>query len=137
MQRLALLLALHGAAVLTVSLVAGLLLRRSIRLDRTGAPWHLAHAGASGRGVLLLALAPVLHWLALTSGQVEAFVWLIVTFAWTSTAAMMIAAATGQRGLHLRGNLANTLVLILYVASALTVFPGAALLLVGLWNAPR
>jgi hypothetical protein len=133
--RLALLLALHGAAVLMVSLVAGVLLRRSIRLDRDAAPWRLAHAGGSGRGVMLLALAPVLHWLALTPGQVDAFVWLIVAFAWTSTAAMVIAAATGQRGLHVGGNLTNKLVMTLYVVSALTVFPAAALLLVGLWMA--
>ncbi len=135
MHRPAILIALHGAAVLTVSLVAGLLLRRSIRLDRAPAPWHLAHAGASGRGVMLIALAPIVQWLALTSTQVDAFVWLIVAFAWTSTAAMVIAAATGQRGLHVGGSSANRLVLMLYVASAVTVFPAAALLLMGLWNA--
>jgi hypothetical protein len=50
MERLAVYLALHGAVVLTVSLVAGLLLHRAIRLEGNVAAWHLAHSGGSGRG---------------------------------------------------------------------------------------
>ena len=54
MERLAIYLALHGAIVLTISLVAGLLLHKAIRLGRPLAAWHLAHAGVSSRGVMLM-----------------------------------------------------------------------------------
>jgi hypothetical protein len=57
MERLAIYLALHGAIVLTISLVAGLLLHKAIRLGRPVAAWHLAHAGVSSRGVMLMAIA--------------------------------------------------------------------------------
>jgi hypothetical protein len=40
MERLAIYLALHGASVLTISLVAGLLLHKAIRLGRPVAAWH-------------------------------------------------------------------------------------------------
>jgi hypothetical protein len=135
MEKLAVYLALHGAAVLTVSLVAGLLLHKAIRLEHPASPWHLAHAGVSGRAVLLFALAAILHLVALAPPQLLAFAWLILAFVWTSTAAMVIAAATGQRGLTLSGSATNRLVFILYVTSAVTAFPAAFLLLAGLFNA--
>lgn len=124
--------ALHGAAVLTVSLVAGLLLHRAIRLDGDQAAWHLAHSGGSGRGVLLLALAGVLRWVALSPRQLDVFAWLMLVFVWTSVAAMVIAATTGERGLGWRGSSANRLVFGLYVVGAVAVFPAACLLMAGL-----
>jgi hypothetical protein len=132
MERLPVYLALHGATVLTVSLVAGLLLHRTIRLGRPVGAWHLAHAGVSSRGVMLMALAALTSWLALTPVQLTAFVWLILGFVWTSTAAMVIAAATGERGLTWTGSVLNRVVFALYVASAVAVFPAALLLIVGL-----
>ncbi len=118
-----------------VSLVAGLLLHKAIRLDRPVPAWHLVHASVSGRGVLLIALAAILQWVALSPAQLLAFVWLIILFAWTSTAAMVIAAATGQRGLTLSGSPTNRLVFVLYVASAVAAFPAVALLAAGLFSA--
>lgn len=132
MERMALVLALHGAVVLTASLVAGLLLHKAIRLDGRVAAWHLAHAGVSARGVMLIALAGITHLIALSPAQLSAFVWLIIAFVWTSTAAMVIAAATGERGLTWRGSAISRLVFALYVASAVTAFPAAFLLLGGL-----
>jgi len=133
MDRLAVHFALHGAIVLVVSIVAGLLLHKTIRLDASdGAAWHLAHAGGSGRGVLLLALAGVLRWVALPGWQLSTFVWLMLFFVWTSVAAMIIAAASGERGLRWRGSPLNRLVFALYVVGAVAVFPAAFLLILGL-----
>ena len=133
MDRLAVYLALHGAIVLVVSLVAGLLLHRTIRLGSGGgAAWHLAHAGGSGRGVLLLALAGVLRWVALPGWQLSTLVWLRLFFVWTSVAAMVMAAASGERGLSWRGSPVNRLVFALYVVGAVAVFPAAFLLILGL-----
>jgi hypothetical protein len=137
MERLVLHLAMHGTIVLTASFVAGLLLHRAIRLDGPVAPWHLAHAGGSGRGVMLIALAAILPIVALPSAQLATFVWLIIAFVWTSMAAMVLAAATGDRGLTWAGSPVNRLVFALYVASALTAFPAACLLLLGIARALR
>ncbi len=131
MDTLALHLALHGTVILTASFVAGLLLHKAIRLGAPAEAWHLAHAGVSARGVLLIALAAILPLPALAPVARAAFVVLILAFVWTSTAAMVIAASTGQRGLTWHGSTTNRLVFALYVASALTAFPAAALLLIG------
>lgn len=130
MERLAIYLALHGAIVLTVSLGAGLLLHKAVRLDRPVNAWHLAHAGVSGRGVMLIALAAITPWVALPPAQLSAFVCLILTFVWTSTTAMVIAAATGDRGLTWTVSAVNRLVFALYAASAVTAFPAVLLLIV-------
>jgi hypothetical protein len=96
------------------------------------AAWHLAHAGGSGRGVLLIALAGVLRWVALPQSQLLVFVGLMLFFVWTSTAAMVIAAVTGARGLGWNGPFVNMLVYVLYIVGAVAVFPATALLIVGL-----
>ncbi len=135
MERLAVLLALHGAFVLTVSLVAGLFLHRAIRLEQDTTAWHLAHAGVSGRGVLLIALAGVLRFVALPPWSLSLAVWMIGFFAWTSVLAMMIAATTGERGLTWKGTPTSRLVFMLYVVGAIVVFPAAFLFTAGLFRA--
>jgi hypothetical protein len=62
-------------------------------------------------------------------------VWLIIFFVWTSTLAMLIAAATGDRGLRLEGSSANKVVFGLYAAGTAAVVPACAVLLYGLLNA--
>lgn len=129
-------LAMHGTLVLVASFVAGLLLHRSIRLQRPGADaWHLAHAGGSTRGVLLLALAGTWSWVNLPTraGEMAAVLWLL--FVWTSTAAMLVAAATGHRGLWWHGSTADRVVFGLYVVGTLAVIPAALLLIVGFGRA--
>jgi len=132
MESLAPFLAMHGVLVLVVGFVAGLLLHRRIRLDADNSPaWHLAHAGVSGRGVLLIALAGAVRWLHLPDAYVAACVWLMLFFVWTSVAAMVVAAATGTRGLTWSGSFLNRLVFALYVVGAIAVFPAAILLIAG------
>jgi hypothetical protein len=135
MDGLAVYLALHGVIVLTVSLMAGLLLHKAIRLEANVTAWHLVHSGGSGRGVLLIALAGVLRWVALPRWQLSAFAWLILFFVWTSMAAMILAAATGERGVTWKGSRTSRLVFGLYVVGAVAVFPALALLIAGLLRA--
>jgi hypothetical protein len=121
-----------GALVLVASFVAGLLLHRSIRPGRPSAnAWHPAHAGVSTRGVLLLALAGIWSWVNLPASAREMTAALWLFFVWTSTAAMLIAATTGHRGLWWHGSAADRVVFGLYVVGTVAVIPAALLLIVG------
>ena len=128
-------LALHGVAVLTVSLVAGLLLYRSILTGKDVASWHLVHASVAARGVMLLALAAILPMPDLTQGQRALVAWLMIFFVWTSTAAMVTRAVSGRRGLRFRGSAANRIIYVLYGVGVVAIFPACALLFVGLLSA--
>ena len=97
MQTLAIQLAFNGAAVLLVSLLAGLLLYRAILFNGREAAWHLVHSGGSARGIMLMALAAIIHLPALPAWQLATIAGLIIFFAWTSMLAMLIAAATATR----------------------------------------
>jgi hypothetical protein len=135
MGTLAIQLALHGAAVLTVSIVGGLLLYRSMLKSQRESQWHLLHAGGTARGILLIALAGAIHLPRLPASQLAAFVWLMIFFVWTSTLAMLLAAASGDRGLRPEGSLANRVVFGLYAVGTVAVVPACALLLYGLLGA--
>jgi hypothetical protein len=135
MEQLVIILALNGALVLTVSMVAGLFLYLSILNDRDPAAWHLLHAGGAGRGVMLLALAALIEQPALTPETASLAAWLIIFFVWTSMLAMGTRAISGDRGLRLEGSLPNRLVYISYGLGTLTVFPGFAILIYGLLKA--
>lgn len=131
MNQLAVILALNGALVLLVSLVAGMFLYLSILNQRDSAAWHLLHAGGTGRGVMLLALAALVDYPALPPWLLETAAWLILFFVWTSMLAMATRAITGARGLRLEGSFANRLVYTSYGLGTLTVFPGFLLLIYG------
>lgn len=135
MERLAIHLALNGALVLTVSLFAGLFLYLAIRNDREQAAWHLLHAGGTGRGVMLLALAAIIEYPVLAMGLLSTTAWLFIIFTWTSMAAMTIRAVTGERGLRCQGSIANKLVYIFYAVATVAIFPAIALLIYGLLKA--
>ena len=135
MDRIALHLALNGALVLTVSLFAGLFLYLAIRNDREQAAWHLLHAGGTGRGVMLLALAAIIDYPDLPMWQLSTTAWLFIIFSWTSMVAMTIRAVTGERGLKCQGSIANRLVYIFYVVATVAIFPAIALLIYGLIKA--
>ena len=135
MDRLVTQIALHGAAVLTVSLGAGLFTYRAILQDDRVAAWHLAHAGGSARGVMLMALAAMAYLPKLPTWEFAAVAWLFIFFSWTSLLAMIIAAATGERGLAFRGAPANRLVFALYLVGGVAVFPASIALVLGLVRA--
>ena len=131
MNQLALIVALNGALVLLVSLVAGMFLYLAILHRRDEAAWHLLHAGGSGRGVMLLALAALVEYPALSFELLSAAIWMILFFVWTSMLAMATRALSGERGLRFDGGFANRLVWVSYALGTLTVFPGFALLIYG------
>jgi hypothetical protein len=134
-DKLIIYLALNGALVLTVSLVAGLFLYLAIRDDKEQAAWHLLHAGGTGRGIMLLALAAIIKYPALSFWQLTTMVWLVILFVWTSMFAMGIRAVSGERGLKLTGSLTNKMVYILYALGTIAIFPACALLIYGLVKA--
>ena len=135
MEKLIIYLALNGALVLAVSLLAGLFLYQSIRDDKEQAAWHLLHAGGAARGVMLIALAAIVEYPALSFLQLATMVWLVIFFTWTSMIAMGIRAACGERGLRLTGSPVNKTVYILYAAGTFAIFPAFALLIFGLIKA--
>ena len=135
MNTLVIHIALHGAAVLTVSLTAGLFTYRAILREDRAAAWHLAHAGGTARGVMLMALAAIAPLPALPLWELALVAWLLIFFSWTSLLAMIIAAASGERGLSFRGTATNKLVFVLYLLGALAVFPAAGALIAGLFRA--
>ena len=131
MERLVLVLALNGALTLMASMAAGMMLYLAILRGREQPAWHLLHAGGTGRGVMLLALAALLEYASLPPALLEAAVWMIVFFVWTSMLAMATRALSGERGLRLEGGFANRLVWVSYALGSVTVFPGFALLIYG------
>ncbi len=135
MQNLPVILALNGAAVLFISMLAGMFLYLAIVHAREQAAWHLLHAGGSGRGVMLLALAALVEYPALPPWLTTIVVWLIIFFVWTSMLAMSIRAVFGDRGLRFEGGFANRLVWVSYGAGALAVFPAFGILIFGLASA--
>lgn len=135
MEQLATWLALNGLLVLVVSLVAGFMLYLAIKDGDDQAPWHLLHAGGTGRAVMLLALAALIDLPALTDLQLRIALVLVVVFVWTSMLAMTIRAVSGQRGLRLEGAAANRLVYLLYAIGTLAIFPACGLLIYGFYRA--
>jgi hypothetical protein len=137
MERLALHLALHGAAVLTISIFAGLMVYLAILRKRNPDAWHVVHAGGSSRGIMLIALAAIIRLPALPFWKLATMAFLLIFFAWTSMTAMILRAVTGERGLGFNGSATNRLVWVLYAAGTVAVFPGCILLIHGLLNALR
>ena len=131
MDQLAVIIALNGLLVLLLSLVAGMFLYLAILHQREQAAWHLLHAGGTGRGVMLLALAALIEYPALSFELLSAAVWMILFFVWTSMLAMATRAVSGERGLRFDGGFANRLVWVSYALGTLTVFPGFILLIYG------
>ena len=135
MDQLAVILALNGTLVLLLSLVAGMFLYLAILRERDQAAWHLLHAGGTGRGVMLLALAALIEYPVLPFELLSAAIWMILFFVWSSMLAMATRALSGERGLRFEGGFANRLVWISYALGTLTVFPGFVLLTYGFVNA--
>lgn len=135
MERLAVHLALHGTLVLTISSIGGLVLYRRLLDERKGDAWHLLHAGGSARGVMLIALAAVIHIPVLPAWLLSTSAWLIIVFVWASTLAMLIGAVSGEKGFGWPGSNINKAVYVLYVLGVMAIFPGILLLIYGLLNA--
>ena len=129
-ERLSIVLALNGALVLLFTMLAGLMLYRSILARGRLEDWHLLHAGGTSRGVMLIALAATVH-LADLSGQATVTVAaLILYFVWTSVLAMFLRAMTGEIGFRFAGRATNRAIFLLYATGVVAVFLGF-----GIWSA--
>lgn len=135
MEKLALYLALHGVLVLTLGALAGLSLWRSILKGTNVTDWHLLHASVTSRGIMLIALAAIIHIPVVPAWQITMLAWFIIYFVWSSVLAMLIRAVSGEPGFSWAGSRTNKLVYVLYVTGATTLFPGLLLLTFGLYNA--
>lgn len=132
MNGLAIHLALHGALILTLSILAGFMIYRAILRGTREAGWHLLHAGGTARGVMLIAFAVITFLPGVPQVHFTWFAWLMIVFAWTSTLAMLIAAATDDRGHSFSGSIANRVVYALYAVGTAAVIPACLLLIAGL-----
>lgn len=135
MGRLPIHLALHGVLILTISILGGLFLYKAILEKKNEADWHLLHAGGSARGILLIALASIIHIPVLPQWQLAIAVWLTIFFVWTSTMAMVFRAVSGSPGFRWSGSRTNKLIHFLYVLGAIAIFPACLLLIYGLFKA--
>jgi hypothetical protein len=81
---------------------------------------------------MLLALGAAIHLPVLPDWLLGVASAAIIFFAWASTIAMIITALTGEHGFGQSGTVINRIAHALYVAGALAVFPGFAVLLYGL-----
>ena len=133
MNSLSIVLALNGALVLMVSMAAGLMLYFSIIGNQSPKDWHLLHAGGTSRGIMLIALAATIHLAALPEWQLWWAASLIALFVWTSVAAMLIRAVTGETGFGFTGSGANKLTFTLYAIGTVAVFVGFGWLVCGLF----
>jgi hypothetical protein len=134
-ERLAVLLALNGALVLLVSMAAGLALYRTILARGNHADWHLLHAGGTSRGVMLIALGATVDLADLSDLATRTAAFLILYFAWTSVAAMILRALTGETGFRFAGRAANRITFFLYATGTVAVFLGFGIWAAGLLDA--
>jgi len=134
MGNLAVHLALHGVLVLTLGALAGLVLWRCVVKETNVADWHLFHASVTSRGIMLIALAAVIHHLVLPLWQITMLSWFIIYFVWSSVLAMLIRAISGEPGFSWEGSSANKFVHLLYITGTITLFPGLLLLAIGLYR---
>ena len=79
-----------------------------------------------------MALAGILPLVGLPAPQEALLVRLLLFFAWSSTAAMVMGAVMGVRGQRWDAPAANKVMYLVYVAGAVAVFPAMALLIAGL-----
>jgi hypothetical protein len=135
MEKLAIHLALHGAAVLTIGILGGLMLYLAILRRKETGSWHVVHAGGTARGIMLIALAAIIQLPALPFWKLATMVFLLIFFVWTSMAAMVIRALTGEPGFRFEGSAANRFVWVLYALGTVAVVPGCILLIHGLLRA--
>ncbi len=123
------LLLFHGALVLLVGLLAGAPYGQAIA---TGAParraeaWRAAHAGLIGTGLITMVFGLMLRAWQAQGALVNAVAASAIVSAWAFSVAMILAAASGQRGLSAGGPPANRLVFAGYAVGVLGSLGAAA-----------
>jgi hypothetical protein len=130
------LLLFHGALVLLVGLLAGAPYGRAIA---GGAPlrrveaWRAAHTGLIGTGLMTLVFGLMLRAWNAQGAVADAVALSAIVSAWAFAVAMILAAASGQRGLGASGPVANRLVFAGYAVGVLGSLGAAAGFVVLAW----
>ena len=123
------LLLFHGAVVLLIGLLAGAPYGRALAsgaaLPRAEA-WRAAHTGLVGTGVMTLVFGLMLRQWHAEGAAANAAAVIAIVAAYAFSAAMILAAVSGQRGLSAAGPLANRLVFAGYVLGVLGSLTAAA-----------
>ena len=123
------LLQFHGAVVLLIGLLSGAPFGRAIA---SGAPsrraeaWRAAHAGLIGTGMMTLVFGLMLRQWHAGGAPANAAAVTAIIAAYAFSAAMILAAVSGQRGLSTAGPLTNRLVFAGYVLGVLGSLSAAA-----------
>jgi hypothetical protein len=137
-ERIALRMLLHGAVLLLVGLLAGMVfgvaVAQSWREDAVRA-WRVAHAGSVGLGVMLLAIGAVLDRLQLRERTARAMAWSLVTLGYTFAFGAVFAATAGVRGLTPDGAMLNAVVFATYLVGSVGAVLGVALVILGAYAA--
>ncbi|HZR36726.1 MAG TPA: hypothetical protein VFA75_15260 [Nevskia sp.] len=131
------LLLFHGALVLLAGLLAGAPYGRAIAAGapaRRAEAWRAAHAGLIGTGLITLVFGLMLRAWRAQGTLIDMAAASAIASAWAFSAAMVLAAASGQRGLSAGGPLANRLVFAGYVVGVLGSLGAAAGFAVLAWN---
>jgi len=111
--------AFHGSIVLLLGFVAGIPYGSAITQswgERTVGAWHAAHTGLTMGGIMMLALAALLPGLVLGDLARRTAAWCLVASGYGFSAALLVGAIIGERGIALTGPASNVLV---YLANAL------------------
>ena len=125
---------LHGAIVLLVGLLCGLLFgfvaTRAAGEDAARA-WRVAHSGTAAIGVMLIAIGAILPRLRLADRAGSLLVWSLIVSAYVFTSGVIVAAFTGARGLKAGASPLDAVVFLAYVIGALGGLLGVALTIAG------
>ena len=123
----------HGAAVMWLGLMAGFPFGLVImgRMKGDLRAWHMAHMEGILNGLLTIAAAAILKYLAIDERRVPLYAWSFIVAAWTNIVASIIAAVVRQRGLELALPISNLIVFSIFVVGILAVLLGLYLVLRG------
>lgn len=126
-------MALHGALVILLGLLAGI----PYALVVTGAmggeerAWRMAHAEGIQNGMMMLAVAGIAGRLSLDARRSSLCAWSLIVASYGNVIASIVGASTGNRGLALAMPLANVVVYALFVVAIFGVLTGLGLVVQG------
>jgi hypothetical protein len=127
----------HGANILLVGLLAGVVLMIAIDKAWGAGPvhsWAVAHTSISLTGVAFIAMAASLDHVLLSDRAGAILVRTLMVCAYTFCIGLVIGAVAGVAGLAPTGPFFNWVVFILFVTGAVAVLFGVAIFI---WGARR
>lgn len=127
----------HGSVVLILGLLAGFPFLRGIVAQaepRRVEAWRAAHTGLCSTGVMAIAMGVALQTWGASGALSRLTVYAIVVGAYGIALAMILAAASGSRGLVGGGSASNRIVYLSYMIGVPATLLGAGAFLVIAWQ---